>query len=78
MITTTFTPATTNDDTLAFPEVAANDGVYGSGSEAPEFFSLGGNVFKRDATTGAFGGEVSDDGVRKFRRIPGQLEIAIA
>ena len=78
MIKTTFTPASTeNPDSIPFADAAANSGVYGSGSDAPEFFSILGNVFRRNPDTGDVLNEIADDGVRKFRRIAGELEVSI-
>lgn len=79
MLSSTFTPDNTGTDPLTFADIkAADDGVFGSGSDEARFVVLNGTVFRRDITTGDLPTIVADtdpEASDNFRHLAGELTI---
>lgn len=80
MITSTFRPNTGNTDDKTFDEMAAAEAVYGTGSDAPQFVVISGEVFPRDPATGDLGDPLvagAFPAEQRFRRLAGTLDIQL-
>lgn len=79
MLSSTFTPATSNADDQTFDQIkAADDAVFGSGSDEPTFVVLDGVVYRRELSTGDLPTVVQPgdpEASQHFRRLHGTLVI---
>jgi len=73
VISSDFVPSPTNQDTINFAEATATAGTYGSGSDTPLFYTIGGSAFDIE-TDGPF---VPSAEQEFFRRLRGTTTVQI-